>query len=851
MTAGSRSTLLPDAQYCYRPKIMKWALRTVLAATLAIGACFALQAAQDPGLADATRSPREIYNGLNALRVDNAQIYAVSEIRLRRDTISLIFSEGILGFLQAYDGRVTGVVFSGRGHVSANLRDPAEKQSLVHFLGVPLLDQSFSRAYLRFDDGSAEEILDQLRRSGASPMSADEFASTWDQSVANLNPGQSTRLVVDWVSATPVPYFYAELVDERLGPFDVLIDGRRIDTVTIGQNRWAAGNHIYDVWASFVGSSSSPPAPRAFVPVSYTIDTTIENDRTLEGTTTLELRAGGSGDRGIVLEMSRFLTVQSAQDADGHALEIFQNDALSQNQLAERGNDMVLMFLPESPRAGQTYRIRLTYRGSVISDAGNGVYFVGNRGIWYPHLEGMSQFAPFDMTFHWPRKLRLVATGQKVEEHEEGDRRIGHWRSEGPAVIAGFNLGDYQIQNIEAVEGVKSEMAMNRALESALANQLHSPTSVAPMIAGPMRPNRRLRPPVAFAEDPPALVTGPLKELGQEIAGAVRFGKLWMGPFPFQQLVVSQVPGTFGQGFPGLLYLPSLSFLTDTAQQRVGMSGNAKEALNEVIPYHEVAHQWWGNIVGWDNYRDQWLTEGLANYVAFAGADAEKPGAHLLTHWLDGYRKDLTSRVSGQESTVDDAGPLVHGMRLNSSRDPAAYEKIIYGKGSWVFHMLRMMMQDPASKNPDERFIGLLHGLLESHRYRALSTEDLQKAVERVMTPAMALEGGHSMDWFFEQFVRSTGVPAYELEYSVRPGPKGFVVRGKLIQKNVPDDFVLRVPIYGQAQGSKPALLGHVVTSGDETSFQFVSATLPKRLLIDPQMTLLCVSPSSSPAAPE
>jgi len=60
----------------------------------------------------------------------------------------------------------------------------------------------------------------------------------------------------------------------------------------------------------------------------------------------------------------------------------------------------------------------------VISDAGNGVYFVGNRGIWYPHLEGMAQFAQYDTTFHWPRKLRLVATGQKVEEREEGDRRM-------------------------------------------------------------------------------------------------------------------------------------------------------------------------------------------------------------------------------------------------------------------------------------------------------------------------------------------------------------------------------------------------------------------------------------------
>ena len=65
--------------------------------------------------------------------------------------------------MQAYDGRVTGAVFSGRGHVSANLRDPAERQSLAHFLGVPLLEHEFSGAYLRFDDGCGGEFLDQLR----------------------------------------------------------------------------------------------------------------------------------------------------------------------------------------------------------------------------------------------------------------------------------------------------------------------------------------------------------------------------------------------------------------------------------------------------------------------------------------------------------------------------------------------------------------------------------------------------------------------------------------------------------------------------------------------------------------
>lgn len=830
---------------------MRTGLGKFLVAAIAIAAGAAMAARVGAqSLAPLQASPKEIYQALNALRVDASQIYPVSEIRLRRDGVSMTFSSGTIALMEAYDGRVTGAVFSGRGHVSANLRDPAEKQSLLHFLGVPLLDQNFSGAYLRFDDGSADEILAQLRRNAAVPEKGEEFAATWNKSMANLNPDESARLLEDWLAEKPTPFFYSELLDDRLGAFEVVVDSRRSDSVMIGQERWAGGNRFYDVWASYPGNESTAAPLRIFVPVSYSIDTTIEPDRTLRGTTTIELRADRGGEQAVALELSRFLKVQSAQDDAGHDLPFLQNESINRNQLAQRGNDLVFVYLPEKARLGQSFRIRISYRGNVISDAGNGLYFVGNRGTWYPHLGGMGQFATYETTFHWPHKLQLVATGEKIEEHEAGEERTGRWRSEGPANISGFNLGDYRIETIETVAGVKIEVAANPALDTAIAEHLRSQSIVGPAPEVSVLPSRHPRTPPNFSDEMPSPQANALNEVGQKIANAIRFDQLWMGPFPYRRLVVSQLPGATGQGFPGLVYLPSLTFISTAAQQNAGITARTQEAYDAIVPYHEVAHQWWGSVVGWDNYRDQWLAEGLANYIALAGADSERPSSHLLAQWLDRYRKALTTPSANQKgdlkTTPDDAGPLVHGYRLNSSLDPDAYQKVVYGKGTWVFHMLRMMMQDPSAKNPDQRFINLLHGLLESHRNSALTTDDLQKAVERGATPAMAIEGGHSMDWFFEQYVKSTGVPTYEVQYSVRPGAKGFQVRGKLIQKNVPDSFVLRVPIYAQGQSAKPVLLGHVVTSGDETAFQFVTSVPPKKLVIDPQTTLLCLTSAAS-----
>ena len=167
---------------------------------------------------------------------------------------------------------------------------------------------------------------------------------------------------------------------------------------------------------------------------------------------------------------------------------------------------------------------------------------------------------------------------------------------------------------------------------------------------------------------------------------------------------------------------------------------------------------------------------------------------------------------------------------------------MIYGKGAWVIHMLREMLRQPGAKNPDARFTALLHTLATKYAYRALSTADLQHEVEAVMTPAMDLEGGRSMEWFFEQWVRGTGIPHYRVEFSVHPSDKGYLVRGKLFQEGVPHSFVAPVPLYASQGGAHNAPLGVVVATGPETSFHFTTLSEPHKIVVDPQMTLLCIT---------
>jgi len=792
----------------------------------------------------AEKTPRELYDQLNALRVDPSTLYqieATNRIELRRGDVQLSFEQGKLAFFQLFEGRVTGAVFFGRGHALAMPRDIVEKQQMAHFLGAPILDQDFTSACLRFTDGTAADLLRQLTEAGVPPQqnSTSAFAAHWDGLLATLNPSQSLRILFDSLSETSKPYFFASIDGVASGPFDVILDPLRRESLLLGQQKLNAGRTFYDVWASYHVPDFTFPAV-AFRALRYSIDTSILANNSLEAKTDVRFRAETGGERLLPLQFSHMLNIDEVTSEQGEPLTFFQNEGMTLRERSTRGNDFLYVVLPTAPARGAEFSLRFRYRGNIIEDAGNGVLYVGARESWYPHFGDAADFADYELTIRWPRRLRLVATGSKLDEHDDGEVRIGHWRTEKPVSVAGFNLGDYAFASLAA--GSHSvDVYANRTLEQALNSRLGPPTFDASRMPPPFGPEGQrysnLMPLIPAAPSP----ADALKQLGRDIDSSIRFYENYSGPFPFQKLGVSQIPGTFGQGWPGLLYISTFSFLPPAAQQRAGLSESGQEHFTELVPFHEVAHQWWGNVVGWSVYRDQWIDEAIANYLALLFADNQKNANHSLRLWLTRYRRHLVEKLPGEKQAPSEIGPLDLGLRLSSSKSPEGFEQVVYPKGSWVIHMLREMLRQPGAKDTDARFVALLHTLVSKYAYRALSSADLQREIEAVMPPSMDLEGDRSMDWFFEDWVRGTGVPHYHVEFSVQQSEKGFVVRGKLFQSGVPRSFIAPVPLYANTGAGHPVQLGVVVAAGPETTFHFTMQAAPNKILVDPRMTLLCV----------
>ena len=130
---------------------------------------------------------------------------------------------------------------------------------------------------------------------------------------------------------------------------------------------------------------------------------------------------------------------------------------------------------------------------------------------------------------------------------------------------------------------------------------------------------------------------------------------------------------------------------------------------------HEIAHQWWGQAVGWKNYHEQWLSEGFAQYFAALYA-RERRGEPTFRDVLRQFRRWAMDQ--------SDQGAVYLGYRLGHIKgDSRVFRALVYNKGASVLHMLRRLMGD-------EAFFRGLRRYYAENRFKKAGTEDLQRAME-------------------------------------------------------------------------------------------------------------------------
>lgn len=844
-----------------------------------------LWAACLPGIAQSSQpaesggraGPAEtLYDQLRTVGLDGSRLYSIRDASLDRAALHVSLNDGTIAFTKDVAGRITGAYFEGDGEVLLIPPDEVERSSMTLFTGAAILEEKFAGAYLRFNDDTFQELQPFLRPAEG----AEDFIVRWDTAARDLAQADAMRLLTTFSRFLPTGkraaavsesdrldandrLLHLRVQGRRLGIFDVFFDRDAGEQISAGQLRQVGGNDYYDVWTSFAIKREPQASSMAEIAgeeedhgeikiSSYAINASIDLPTQLKAEARVDMKVLRGGARTVLFELSRFLRVEKVE-ADGHPLEFIHNQSLQGRELARRGNDLVALIFPEPLRAGQSIELRFSYGGAVLSIAGGGLLYVGARGTWYPN-RGFDK-ATFDMEFRYPMGWTLVATGTKQDDSTaqakaaRGDAatvlgtQVSRWKAERPIPVAGFNLGKYS-----RIAKNTGTVAVNVYAASSMENNF--PEAKEEVII----PHPRL-----FREPPqielPPLPVSPANNAESVARNAVRaisFFSSRFGPYPYHELAVTQMPGSLSQGWPGLIFLSSFSFLSPGQRLDLHLSPLQGIISGSVID-HEIAHEWWGDLVTWSGYRDQWISEGLANYSSLMLLESENPAQFRAV--MTKYRDDLLRKDKDKddknknnkekdEFTLIDAGPVTLGSRLSSSKAPDGYETIAYERGTWLFHMLRAIMSRSqgagTAENPaDDPFLLVLRNLAEQHQGRPISTAELMHLFEQRLPASSSFEGRKSLDWFYQGWVNGTAIPTLELhnvKYADKAGAT--TVTGVIKQKDAPGSLITLVPLYALVSG-RNVLIGKVFADGPETQFHLTTPAGTRKILLDPDQTVL------------
>lgn len=763
---------------------------------------------------------------------DRDQCYRVRDLRVVKEDIKIYLTYGYLIFSKPVAGRRTAAVFStdvegGDGEVILLPPDRAERRSLAAFADTPNLNEHIRAAVLLFTGDVYDELIGQIAANPANrkaPEMAPILDEEWSPVLRSLGASYQIRLTLDLLAgpARADHLFAGMFRSTNLGTFDLIYDPDNIEQILAGQLATRYNRLFFDVWTSFPSRSARQhPTPLVRDPqlADYRIDATVAPDLTLNAISRLKVTVKAASLAVVPFEIAREMSVTEVR-VDGVPAEVLQAESPRLN-LVHGGNDLFLVAPAEPLRAGREYEFEFHHSGKVIYEAGDHVYYVGSRGNWYP-ANGL-RFSNFDLTFRFPRDLDLVSVGDTVEDRTEDFTRVVRRRTTAPVRFAGFNLGDFVHAKVER-GGFVVDVCANRKLEPSL--QPH-PSLPQPIEVDAGRQRRPVLEPGYTFEPPPPNPLERLQTLAGEVASAMEFMASRFGPPALPHLTVSPIPGTFGQGFPGLLYLSTLVYLKNMPGTHTGDAAASTELFfQDVLQAHETAHQWWGNRVTAATYRDNWLMEALANYSALLYLEKRR-GTHSLEIMLANYRDSLLAKNEAGE-TVDSAGPIVLGTRLESSQEPRAWRTITYGKGSWILQMLR-------GRLGDDRFLALLAELAKRYDHKDISTEQFRLLAAEFLP---AKSDDPKLQTFFEQWVYGTGIPTMKLSWTVKGTAPNLRLRGTVTQSGVDKDFTATVPV--EIVLAKGRTMTQWVRSADvPVTFSVALKAAPLKVSLDPHYALL------------
>jgi len=692
-------------------------------------------------------------DSLFRLTLNGTRQFDARHLEITAEDLRLTVAEGTV-FTIDTDRGVTGLVLMGRGDMRFAPAPATERGQVRIFTGSEVLESKFDAVYVRvgtadahFDAGTlVERPVNQRDLGRAQQIFREESPKSFAVDLADLTRDAWTLLpgAADFLAEVRTRRFstltYARSASE---PEDISVferSRRKNIAIYASREKLAERGRFY---------KEDDLAP--FDVLDYEIDVTALPDRQwIEGRARMRIKVRSAVLDQLTIKLADSLVVRSlSSDRFGR---MFNLRVTNQNTL--------LVNLPAALTADAEMTLTIGYSGRLAPQSpdretlalGQGgsaprpdfpeefplvraepSYLYSNRSYWYPQST-VSDYATATIRVTVPAAFGCVASGDPKGPPEPvagrgplDARRMFTFTATRPARYLSFIVSRF-------VDADRAEVVFDTA-----------PANGAEAGVGAAEPRPGLD--LIIQANPRQTRQG--KQLSGRAADIIRFYQSVVGDAPYPSftiaLVENMLPGGHSPAYFAQLNqpLPNSPFMWRNDPTAFGN-------YPEFFMAHEIAHQWWGHGVGWQNYHDQWLSEGFSQYFAalyarrFRGDEVFQGVLRRMREWAI------------EESNQ---GPVHLGYRVGHIKaDGRAFRAIVYNKGAMVLHMMRLMVGD-------EVFFSGLKRFHFSSRFRKVGSEDFRLAMEE--------ESGRNLQRFFERWIYGATLPAVTFSYRLKEDTAG------------------------------------------------------------------------------
>ena len=754
------------------------------------------RAIADPTLAASGAVPWEIarYESLGGvgtlhhLQLNRDRQFDASDLVISGEDMTVLMSRGT-AFVAEIDSGITGLALLGDGVMTFGPALEAERRQVEIFSGQETLSEEFTHAFIRLHPHALAARVSQ--------MTEEEIVDAGDLAEAqrlfeDLAPLSNTVDMAElsdrtWWLNPAVSQFQADVVTRRRGILTFIESEGQHENIVLYQrspeftivslypsarHRAESGTYFdlqdttafdvldYDILASFDPAGVQQESLRARAQLEGCW---------IDGTTRLALRVANRGMTTFSLQLDDALHVSSVRSQELGPLSFFRLT----------GRSTVVIQLPSSLPVDTEFSVTVTYAGLLRAQEpdenwmartrdvfrveqpmfgiGERRYIYSGAVAWYPQAP-THDFATATMALTVPPEYGVIASG----DAEAGNPPLSPRPDES-------ELNTFRFTALQPA----------RYLSAVVSSFWHHETAVDEVLVGPLDEGPPIKSGVVYDRVEVSVETNPrssdlLAEHYEVTNDILSFYASLIGDVPYPAFTLaltdSYLPGGHSPAYFSILNQPLP--LTAGQMWSWGSDPVAFEGVDDFFVAHEIAHQWWGQAVGWKNYHEQWLSEALAQY--FAALFIQE------TRGEEEFR-DVLSQMRDWSMRYTDRGPVYLGYRLGLIEgETRVYRALVYNKGAMVLHMLRRLIGDETFFRGLRRYYGEM-------RFRNAGTDDLIRAFEA--------ESSRSLENFFRQWIHEAALPETSFSYRTETRRSGGERDADIVLRFEQTDQVFEMPV--------------------------------------------------------